>query len=256
MLLAAGTHIGLVRQTNQDVFEISEHEGNHPFLIVADGMGGASAGEVASRIAVDAVREHLAVGDREETAQTDWIERLREAVMAANRAVWDAAEANEEYRGMGTTLVAAVCENHQVVFAHVGDSRGYLMHVNYLKQVTKDHSLVAELVRRGQLTPDEAIHHPQRNIVTRSLGAAREMLVDMDVESWDEGDVILLCSDGLSNLVSERELLNYMVEVQSAQSTEDVQNTVQQLIDLGLERGASDNITVAIAVHNEGNDNV
>lgn len=252
VLFAAGSHIGLVRHTNQDVFEISEKEGTYPFLIVADGMGGASAGDVASRMAADTVRRCLLVASA--NPESDWIEGLRDAVTKANREVWDAAQSNEEYRGMGTTLVAAIVTHKQVIFAHVGDSRGYLMHINYLKQVTKDHSLVAELVRRGQLTPDEAANHPQRNIVTRSLGAARELAVDMDVLPWNAGDVVLLCSDGLSNLVSESELLEYLIGLKEARSHDDVQRTVQELIDLGLERGAPDNITLAIAVHNEGND--
>ncbi|QQE80740.1 Stp1/IreP family PP2C-type Ser/Thr phosphatase [Alicyclobacillus sp. SO9] len=249
MLYAAQSHVGLVRQTNQDVFELSDIPATHQYMIVADGMGGASAGDVASRMAVDTVATGLKQALQDHRTE-DIPEVLREAVLEANRKVWESSQTHEEYFGMGTTMVAAMFDGNEVVFAHVGDSRGYILMAGSLQQVTSDHSLVAELVRRGQLTPDEAVHHPQRNIVTRSLGTDSQSIVDIDVLKWKEGDVVLLCSDGLTNLVGKEELEHTLFPLQIATTNVEVENVVQKLLQMALHRGAPDNVTIAIAVHN------
>ncbi|GMA49111.1 protein phosphatase [Alicyclobacillus contaminans] len=213
MLYAARSHIGLVRQVNQDSYAVHNDVGPWQLLVVADGMGGASAGEVASRMASEEVsrfvrNEFEAFADRPQ-------ELLVGAVHAANRKIWEAAKTTDEYVGMGTTLVAALFNEEQVIFVHVGDSRGYLVRTQVLQQVTKDHSLVAELVRRGQLTEEEAQRHPQRNIVTRSLGTAEQSDPDVEVLAWGPGDVLLLCTDGLTNLVTHQELSNLLAPLAS-----------------------------------------
>lgn len=249
MLFATKSHVGLVRQINQDVCAV--HPEFHPLqlMLVADGMGGASAGEVASELAVTAVSNYI--GARLERVEADPIGLLQDAIAAGNSEIWNAAQDNEDYEGMGTTLVAALLSPRQVIFGHVGDSRGYIFHTNYLRQVTRDHSLVAELVRRGQLTPDEAMHHPQRNVVTRSLGTTSTALIDVNVLDWQAGDAILLCTDGLTNLVTESELLSMLSQLPHAASQENVEAVADKLIALALERGAPDNVTLALAVHRE-----
>lgn len=249
MLFVAKSHIGLVRQINEDVCAVHPEFEPMQLILVADGIGGASAGEVASQLAADAVSRYVHQGLQ--SNGFDPVTLMRDAVATANSKVWNAAKANEDYEGMGTTLVAALFGERQVVFAHVGDSRGYVFHTNYLRQVTRDHSLVAELVRRGQLTPEEAAHHPQRNVVTRSLGTTNASQVDVDVINWAPGDALLLCTDGLTDLVSESELLAHMNKLPAAKTQQAVEAVADSLIELALERGAPDNITLVLVVHRE-----
>lgn len=250
MLYAAKSHIGLVRQMNQDNLAI--HSEFQPFqlAVVADGMGGASAGEVASRLAIDEVCQF--VEQALLTYHGNVEELLREAIYKANHKIWETARAEEEYTGMGTTLVAALFNHAQVTFAHVGDSRGYIFQANDLQQVTNDHSLVAELVRRGQLTEEEALHHPQRNIVTRSLGTSETNFPDVRQVKWQEGDVFMLCTDGLTNLVTQAELMQHLHLATAAKSNAEVEKVADSLIELALVRGGSDNITLVLVLHREG----
>lgn len=219
-------------------------------LVVADGMGGASAGEVASQLAVGTVVDSL----DEYLAQEldDPAEVLRAAIFVANDRIWKLAQEVDAYAGMGTTVVAALANESLVVFAHVGDSRGYFWHAGELVQVTSDHSLVAELVRRGQLTEAEAQHHPQRNIVTRSLGTLASNQADVRTVEWQPSDALLLCSDGLSNLVSHEELAKFLEVVTGADSQQVMEHEADRLLHLALERGAPDNITLIVAVHAPG----
>jgi serine/threonine protein phosphatase PrpC len=249
MLHAARSHIGLVRQINQDGYRVCDDFQPMRFSVVADGMGGASAGEVASRIAVDTMVEVVREGLTHE--DFDPVELLQTAVSEANRQIWEAAQQTRAYAGMGTTLVAALFNESQVVFANVGDSRGYLLQADSLRQVTNDHSLVAELVRRGQLTEEEAQRHPQRNIITRSLGTAEHNQPDVDVVSWQPNDVLLLCTDGLSNMVTASELEQHLLRLREARSNDDVGRVADQLLALALDRGGPDNITLVLVVHRE-----
>ncbi|CAM3837943.1 Stp1/IreP family PP2C-type Ser/Thr phosphatase [Alicyclobacillus pomorum] len=252
MLYAARSHIGLVRQVNQDCYSVHTELTPWQLLVVADGMGGASAGEVASRMAADAVSQFVrAEIERLSDSPADL---LLHAVHEANRKIWDAAKSVDEYVGMGTTLVAALYNHEQVIFVHVGDSRGYICRGQELRQVTRDHSLVAELVRRGQLTEEEAQRHPQRNIVTRSLGTAEHSEPDVDIIQWSPGDTLLLCTDGLSNLVTQQELASLLEPLGQATSDEEVEAVADQLIRLALERGGPDNITLVLVVHRERGD--
>lgn len=249
MLYAAKSHIGLVRQMNQDSLAVHSEFQPVQLAVVADGMGGASAGEVASRLAIDEVCRF--VEQALLTHQGNEEEVLREAVYKANRKIWEAAMEKEDYTGMGTTLVAALFDDEQVTFAHVGDSRGYILQSGELKQVTNDHSLVAELVRRGQLTEEEALHHPQRNIVTRSLGTSEFSYPDIKKVAWQEDDVLMLCTDGLTNLVTQGELTEHLRSLKTAKNNQEVEKVANSLIDLALERGGSDNITLVLVFHRE-----
>jgi PPM family protein phosphatase len=249
MLFAAKSHIGLVRRMNEDSFAIHTDLNPWRLLVIADGMGGASAGEVASRMAAETVSHVISDQGFDTSSEPESI--LRDAIQTANQLIWEAANQREEYLGMGTTLVATLCDEYQVVIANIGDSRGYIYQNDALRQVTRDHSLVAELVRRGQLTEEEALRHPQRNYVTRSLGTAPYSDPDIEVISWSAGDVLLLCTDGLSNLVPADELEGHLQSVQCAETVTEVERAADALIRIALERGGPDNITLVLVVHRE-----
>jgi protein phosphatase len=204
-----------------------------PVFVVADGMGGAQAGEVASRIAVEAFQQGLPDAGSAE-------ERLAERTREANRRIHDLSQAEHERAGMGTTLTAAYLDDSNVAIAHVGDSRAYLFRDGELQRLTKDHSLVDELVRQGKLTEEQAAEHPQRSIITRALGP--EPTVEVDTWSYPvkPGDVLLLCSDGLTSMISEEQVSSVLA------STDDLDAAAQGLIDAANAAGGRDNITVVL----------
>jgi protein phosphatase len=204
-----------------------------PVFVVADGMGGAQAGEVASRIAVEVFEQGL---PDEGSAE----ERLATRAREANQRIHELAEAEAGRAGMGTTLTAAYLHDASLAIAHVGDSRAYLFRDGELKRLTKDHSLVEELVDRGKLTEEQAAEHPQRSIITRALGP--EPTVEVDTWSYPvrAGDVLLLCSDGLTSMISDKQLAAVLA------STGDLRSAAQQLIDAANAAGGRDNITVVL----------
>ncbi|RIV28247.1 Stp1/IreP family PP2C-type Ser/Thr phosphatase [Alicyclobacillaceae bacterium I2511] len=251
MLFAARSHIGLVRQMNQDSFGLLQGTKDPwQLTVIADGMGGASAGEVASKLATETVLNLLSNKVKQPDINPE--QELLTAVQEANQKIWLTAQSAEIYAGMGTTLVAALTSPSIVAIVHIGDSRAYLLSEGVLQQVTQDHSLVGELVRRGQLSEEEALTHPQRNIVTRSLGTASDSEPEYHSFAWGIGDILLLCTDGLSNLLRSHELRDLLQPLVGAHSDTEVEECAQRLVGLALERGAPDNITLALVVHQEG----
>jgi len=204
-----------------------------PVFVVADGMGGAQAGEVASRIAIEVFQQALPDSGTPE-------QRLASGVRAANRKIYDLSRAEHERAGMGTTLTAAYLDDAHLAIAHVGDSRAYLFRDGVLTRLTQDHSLVEELVRRGKLTEEQAAEHPQRSIITRALGPEPEVEVDTWSYSVRAGDVLLLCSDGLTSMIGE----DVVSEVLGSASTLD--EAAERLIAEANEAGGRDNITVVL----------
>jgi PPM family protein phosphatase len=204
-----------------------------PLFVVADGMGGAQAGEVASKIAVEAFEPGLP--DRGSAE-----ERLAERVREANRQIYEVSRAEHERAGMGTTLTAAYLDDAHLAIAHVGDSRAYLLREGELKRLTRDHSLVDELVQRGKLTEEQAAEHPQRSIITRALGPEPSVEVDTWSYPVQAGDVLLLCSDGLTSMISEERV----AETLAAAST--LERAADDLIREANEAGGRDNITVVL----------
>jgi protein phosphatase len=199
-------------------------------------MGGHKAGDVASRTAIDSVTEYA-----RESTLTNPISILRRAIIYANNKVLKMSNENDDYRGMGTTFVAAVvCEDTMYV-ANIGDSRLYLIQ-DEIKQITLDHSLVEELIRTGQLDRNKGRNHPEKNIITRALGIAPEVIPDFFEIKINEGDSILLCSDGLSNMVEDDELFDIVKE------NTDVETAVQKMIDRANYYGGRDNISAVLAV--------
>ena len=222
---AARTDTGRQRHANED-----SYHARSPVYVVADGMGGAQAGEVASRIAADAFDEDMGDGSPEE--------KLAERAREANRRIFERARSDASVSGMGTTLTGALLASDEVSIVHVGDSRAYLFRDGDLRQLTRDHSLVEELRRRGQLTSEEAEDHPQRSIITRALGPERDVEVDVHTHQARGGDVYLLCSDGLTSMVRE----DRVREILTAAST--LRDAVDRLVDEANNAGGRDNITV------------
>jgi PPM family protein phosphatase len=217
------SHPGRRRRQNEDAFVVAP-----PLFAVADGMGGAKAGEIASRLAAAAVRE-------EEGERVDVGELIREA----NRRVWERARDDASAAGMGTTMTVALVEDHRVTIGHVGDSRAYLLRDGVLEQLTEDHSLVAELVRSGRLSPEEAESHPQRSVITRALGTAADVDVDTLTVDAQPGDVFLLCSDGLTTMVGDERIVDVVDE-----NRNDLDRAAKQLIADANRSGGEDNVTV------------
>lgn len=235
------TDKGIVRKQNQDVFLAEEISLiNAVLLTVCDGMGGAKAGNVASRMALDLFREKMIERlDPFMTAKSA-AKTMRKAVTEVNTALFEKNVKDPACRGMGTTLVAALVTESWTLVLNVGDSRAYKVTSDGITQITKDHSVVEDLIDRGDISRYEALHHPNRHLITRALGTARGIEPDVFQPELKEGDSILLCSDGLTNLVGDQELLYEVLK------TQDVKESCEQLIKLALIRGAPDNVTAVL----------
>jgi protein phosphatase len=221
------TDPGRKRRRNEDAYVIQP-----PLFAVADGMGGAQAGEVASRLAAEALREG-GNGDGEE--------RVASLVREANRRVYERSRSDKAASGMGTTVTAALIEGTLVRVGHVGDSRAYLIRDGLLSQLTDDHSLVAELMRDGKLSQEEADAHPQRSVITRALGTDPDVDVDTFTIQAHPGDVFLLCSDGLTTMVDDQAILGIVEEQRN-----DLERAARSLVDAANDAGGEDNITVVL----------
>ena len=229
-LRSAGlTDPGRRRRHNEDAFVCEP-----PLFAIADGMGGAQAGELASRLAAATV-------GRAETTERSGRERVVALIEAANRSVYERASGDQSVSGMGTTMTVALVEDDHVWVGHVGDSRAYLLRDGVLEQITEDHSLVAELVRSGRLTPDEAGQHPHRSVITRALGTDADVAVDAIAVPTQPGDVFMLCSDGLSSMVDDAAILE-----QLERHRDDLDAATRSLIDSANDAGGEDNITVVL----------
>ena len=222
------TDIGCLRDHNEDSLVVTP-----PLFAVADGMGGHAAGEVASEIAVRVLSE-LAPEHPD-------VEALGRAIEEANRAVIQAARDGRGRQGMGTTMTAAMLEGERLVIAQVGDSRAYLLHQGKLQQLTRDHSLMADMIEAGQLTPEEARTHPQRSVITRALGSDAHLHPDIYEINVETGDRLLICSDGLSGMIFDDQIENTLRRVQ------DPQRCASQLVNEAIAAGGHDNVTVIVA---------
>src|SRR2546423_2074596 len=235
--VAGVTDPGRTRRHNEDSYVIEP-----PLFAIADGMGGAVAGEVASRLATSALKESGA-GARAE-------QRIADLIQEANRRVYDRSSTDPNTSGMGTTITIALVENGNVAFGHVGDSRAYLIRDGRMEQVTEDHSLVNELLKSGKLSPEEAESHPQRSVITRALGTDPDVDVDTFTIAAEAADVFLLCSAGLTDMVGESENLE-LVE----RNRDDIDAALKALVRAANRGGGEDNITVVafeisdVAVH-------
>lgn len=251
MKFSAQTDCGRVRSSNQDAYalEVLDPGAGHAFLAVADGMGGHAAGEVASALAVQTVKERVLAGVTAWAGDDERLQGLQEAMEAAHGAILDAQHQDPNQAGMGTTLTVALLWGGILYIGHTGDSRAYLVQAGGgIRQLTDDHSVVGELVRGGNLTESEAMNHPQRNLLTSALGAQGRLRLDVLATSWEPGDTLILCSDGLTNLVSSAEIANLAI---SLAASGEFPALAQRLVELANERGGHDNITVVAARRGE-----
>lgn len=232
------TDVGKKRAGNQDsIFFTDQPIGPLPNLyIVADGMGGHKAGDVASRTAIECVTEYV-----KESTITNPVTVLKRAIIFANDKILKMSQENEDFSGMGTTFVAAVVDEDIMYVVNIGDSRLYVIS-DEIKQITLDHSLVEELIRTGQLDRNKGRNHPEKNIITRALGIAQEVVPDFFEVTLNKDDKFLLCSDGLSNMIEDDEIKDIVIE------NEGLEIAVDKLIDRANYYGGKDNISVVLAV--------
>ena len=242
MIFAAKTDMGLRRTNNEDTLYSGNIHGWNLF-IVADGVGGRNAGEVASHIAVDCVVEYLTLFESMKEPKCDMKEVLEQAIKLANDKVFNIANKNEEYAGMGTTMSALLIKDETIILGHVGDSRIYFFRDGKLEQITSDHSYVADLLKTGVITKEEAKIHPKKNYIYRNLGNEKEVEVDTDCQELKINDKLMLCSDGLSDQIEDDELIDIFLR------EKDPEVSIKNMMQLVLERGGFDNIS-AIIIHN------
>ncbi|MTI47721.1 Stp1/IreP family PP2C-type Ser/Thr phosphatase [Sporosalibacterium faouarense] len=240
MFVGVCSDVGKIREINQDSYFKCNLD-DFPIFVVADGMGGYKAGEVASRIVVETVEEMVKEYKEELVKKELEVPKfINEVLNESNNRVYEKSNSNEEYEGMGTTVTMAVILNNEIYIGHIGDSRAYLIRNEEIMQITQDHSLVAELVRNGSISEVDAINHPQKNIITRALGTDATVKIDILSKDVEEGDIILLCTDGLSNMVSDGLIKEILL------SAEDKQEACEKLVSTANELGGLDNITALV----------
>ena len=239
MKIAGKTDVGMIRKTNQDTFRIAVLCDGIGFALVCDGMGGVKGGDQASAIAkrmiTSVIRDNIQTGMMDDELH----DLLLRAIFEANRQIYEQAQNQPEFAGMGTTVLAAIITPDCAYIGHVGDSRLYQLHSGQFYQVTRDHSRVQEMIDLGQITPEEARLRPDRNIITRAVGIAPDVDVDLLDLQLSPGDRLLMCSDGLSGLCSDREMGDVL-------SSHPIEEVTEQLIAAANRKGGYDNITVVV----------
>jgi protein phosphatase len=236
------THVGRERTENQDYYGYYEPLDDKEFaqkgrlIVVCDGMGGAAGGEVASQLAVKTILETY-----KKDAGADRAEAIRKAIESANKAIWQEAQSRPELYGMGSTSVALIVKDGKGIFAHTGDSRCYRIRKGKLEQITKDHSLVQQMVDEGIIEEAEAETHPRKNVILRSLGVKPEIEVEVQTHPLEVGDLYTLSSDGLTGMVNKEDVKNIVLEYK-----DDLKKCVQTLVDVSNEHGGTDNISVQV----------
>lgn len=236
------TDQGQVRTVNEDAGGIFYNSKGQLLAMVADGMGGHQAGEVASELAVSYIQESWKETS-EINSPVDAEKWLKQVVIKMNTFIYEHSFTKEEYEGMGTTVVISICANDFITIAHIGDSRAYLFADKQFKQLTSDHSLVNELIRTGQISEGDAEQHPRKNVLIRAVGTEPSVQVDIGTISWTPLDCLLLCSDGLTNKISDEELTELF------QRFDQLEEMTKELIHLANERGGEDNITLTVVEH-------
>ncbi|GAQ17834.1 serine/threonine phosphatase stp [Oceanobacillus picturae] len=236
------TDQGLVRSHNEDAGGVFYNKHDQLLAVIADGMGGHQAGDVASRMATSLMETEWLESeqlDNPEAAES-W---LQTAVEKINKKVYEHSLTKEECQGMGTTFVVAICTEDFITVSNIGDSRCYMLSEDGFKQITVDHSLVNELVRSGQISKDDAEQHPRKNVLLKALGTEKSVVPEIISLDWEMGNRLLLCSDGLSNKVTDEELHRYIL------ADEDIEQIETEMIRLANNRGGEDNISVIVVMY-------
>lgn len=234
MFIKCKTDKGMMRNNNQD-YVLSFRSSKYTLLVVADGMGGHNAGEVASKLAATTIRDFVF---EKYNSYDDKEDLIRDAIIKSNSIIFSEQNENEALKGMGTTTTCCMLCGNDMFIGHVGDSRAYLVNSEGIRKITTDHSFVQELIKNGSITEDEAQNHPQRNLITRSVGTEEHVVVDTLTEKLQEKDIIMICSDGLTNYIKNEEICNIVLNRKI--------EAVDELVHLANERGGSDNISVII----------
>lgn len=239
MKVFAKSDIGKARDTNEDFYYISQDDDNLKLYILADGMGGYNGGEIASRVATAAVKGYIESNfDKIEHTKEDIVNLIKSAIEYANMLVYEKAKENEELMNMGTTLEVCLIYNNKAFIGHIGDSRIYRIRKDIIRKLTQDHSYVQELVNDGTITKEEAKNHPKKNMLMKALGCTPFVEPDITIKGFLKDDIIVICSDGLTNMVSEEEIYNTVIK--------NVNDSDNALINRANELGGYDNITVII----------
>ncbi len=245
MRFGAITDIGMRRKINEDSYCIHNEE-IFPYAVVADGMGGHQAGEIASRMAVDMIEDYLNKNLNEALDYVEAGETIRQSFISANSIIYNYAKNHYKVMGMGTTATLAMIYQNKIITANVGDSRAYKVSNTDIQQLTRDHSYVQELVMRGEISPEMAKHHPKKNYITRAMGAEDTVKVDISIKPYN-GETLILCSDGLTNFVDDEEILSHVKRKKA------LQKSAEDLTALANSRGGSDNITIVAFGKGENN---
>ncbi len=233
----AKTDIGKAREINQDYYSIPKSDQDLQLFILADGMGGYNGGEVASTLATEAAKNYIIDNfEKIEHSKEEILELIKNAVEYANNVVFEKSKTDKELEGMGTTLDICFIYNNKIYIGHVGDSRVYRIRGELIRKLTKDHSYVQQLVEDGKITREEANHHPKKNMLTKALGCTAYVEPDIRARNLEPGDIWVMCSDGLTNMVEEKEIYQVIKE--------NPETAPQTLVNLANNAGGYDNITV------------
>lgn len=244
MIVSGLTDIGVKRDNNEDAIFASSNK-DFPLFIVADGMGGHNAGDVASNMTVDLVKE----GFLEKIDSLNSPRKIKNVIVGileyANETIYRKSIEELTCEGMGTTVVLAYYFQNKMYIGHAGDSRAYIIRDKTIRQITDDHTLVNELVKEGSITESQASNHPQRNMITRALGTSEDIEIDINIVDFNDKDILVLCSDGLYNMVHEEVILETLMK------NENLDDKVKDLVDMANMNGGSDNISVVVAKFNK-----
>lgn len=236
------TDIGKSRKENQDNVYLCDEFENVKYFIIADGMGGVNGGKIASTAAIEAIKAYIDENIYDIELEEDQIKDLiRGAILNANKFIYQKAMREENYKGMGTTVILALTYGNRVYIGHIGDSRLYRIRKNIIRQLTKDHSYVQALLEEGSITKAEAQNHPQKNILLKVVGCEEEIEPDIIIKGFKKDDILLMCTDGLTNMISVKEIYNMIVE-----GKDDLKDTCKKLINKANENGGYDNISVIL----------
>ncbi len=240
MIVHAKTDIGMQRKMNQDAYCISQDNEEYVLCVLADGMGGYTGGEIASNLAAMSVDRYIKENfDKNKEYNKEELQELIErSIEYANKIVYEKSRKDEELEQMGTTLEICLIYNNRVFIGHIGDSRIYRIRQDIMRKITTDHSYVQNLVKEGKITKEEAVNHPKKNMLMKALGCELEVEPDVTVKNFQKDDIILICSDGLTNMVDEKEIYNII--------RKDFDNAANNLINKANELGGRDNITVIL----------
>lgn len=239
MSVVAKSDIGKERRKNEDFYYISEQNSKIKLYIVADGMGGYEGGEIASKMATKSIKEYIYKNfEKNKSSREDIVQMIYDAIEFANLQVLAEAKKNPELTGMGTTLDVCLIYNSKLYVGHIGDSRVYRIRKEFLRKITKDHSYVQKLVEDGTITKEEAYHHPKKNMLIKALGCEEKVEPDIYVKTFLTNDILLMCTDGLTNMVKENEIYNIIKD--------NPRNSANELIKRANENGGLDNITAIV----------